>query len=144
MWKEFKEFAVKGNAIDLAIGLVIGAAFSKIVDSLVKDIIMPPIGILLGKVDFSNLFIVLADGKGAGPYLTLDLARQAGAVTLNVGLFLNVVISFLIISFSVFMLVRGLNKLRAEPEATTKECPFCLSVIPIKATRCPHCTSDLA
>jgi len=142
MWKEFKKFAVKGNAVDMAVGLVIGAAFGRIVDSLVKDIMMPPLGMLLGKVDFSNLFLVLADGKTPGPYYSLALAQQAGAVTLNVGLFANIVISFFIVSFAVFMLVRGMNRLH-EPAATTKDCPYCLSKIPLAASRCPHCTSIL-
>ena len=142
MWKEFKEFAVKGNAVDMAVGLVVGAAFGKIVDSLVKDIMMPPLGMLLGKVDFSSLFLVLADGKTPAPYHSLVLAQQAGAVTLNVGLFANMVISFLIVSFAVFMLVRCIAKLR--PVAvTTKGCPYCVSKIPLAATRCPHCTSAL-
>ncbi|MCL2075783.1 MAG: large conductance mechanosensitive channel protein MscL [Betaproteobacteria bacterium] len=148
MWKEFKEFAIKGNAVDMAIGIVIGAAFGKIVDSLVKDIMMPPLGMLLGKVDFSNLFLVLADGKTPGPYHSLTLAQQAGAVTLNVGLFINMVISFLIIAFAVFVLVRGINRLRAQteppaPVATAKDCPYCCSNIPLAATRCPCCTSAL-
>jgi large conductance mechanosensitive channel len=148
MWKEFKEFAVKGNAVDMAVGIVIGAAFGKIVDSLVKDIMMPPLGMLLGKVDFSNLFLVLADGKTPGPYPSLMLAQQAGAVTLNVGLFINMVISFLIVAFAVFMLVRSINKMRAPVEAptpavTTKDCPYCCSQISLAATRCPHCTSTL-
>ncbi|MCL1826080.1 MAG: large-conductance mechanosensitive channel protein MscL [Betaproteobacteria bacterium] len=148
MWKEFKEFAIRGNAVDMAVGIVIGAAFGKIVDSLVKDIMMPPLGMLLGKVDFSNLFLVLADGKTPGPYSTLMLAQQAGAVTLNVGLFINMVISFLIVALAVFMLVRGINKLRATaedsaPAITTKDCPYCCSNISLAATRCPHCTSAL-
>ena len=146
MWKEFKEFAVKGNAVDMAVGIVIGAAFGKIVDSLVKDIMMPPLGLLLGKVDFSNLFLVLAEGKTPGPYHSLTLAQQAGAVTLNVGLFVNMVISFTIVSFAVFMLVKSINKLRApaeKPAVTTKDCPYCCSQISQAATRCPHCTSAL-
>jgi len=146
MWKEFKEFAVKGNAVDMAVGLVVGAAFGRIVDSLVKDIMMPPLGILMGKVDFSNMFLVLADGNTPGPYPSLVLAQHAGAVTLNVGLFANVLISFLIISFAVFMLVRGINRLRAPatiPAPTTKDCLYCVSKIPLAATRCPHCTSTL-
>ena len=145
MWKEFKEFAVKGNAVDMAVGLVIGAAFGKIVDSLVKDIMMPPLGMLLGKVDFSNLFLVLADGKTPGPYNSLTFAQQAGAVTLNVGLFANMVISFFIVSFAVFMLVRGMNRLRAPAPAaaTAKDCPYCFSKIPLAASRCPCCTSIL-
>jgi large conductance mechanosensitive channel len=149
MIKEFKEFAVKGNAIDMAVGIIIGAAFGSIVNSLVKDVIMPPIGLLMGNVDFSNLFIVLKQGAVSGPYATLAEAKKAGAVSINYGMFLNTVISFLIVSFSVFFLVRGINRLRRleatppPPPATTKECPFCLSVIPIKATRCGYCTSDL-
>ena len=147
MWKEFKEFAIKGNAVDMAVGLVIGAAFGRIVDSLVKDIMMPPLGMLLGKVDFSNLFLVLADGNAPGPYHSLTQAQQAGAVTLNLGLFANVVISFFIVAFAVFMLVRGMNRLRtpavAAPAATTKDCPYCLSTIHLAAKRCPHCTSAL-
>jgi len=143
MWNQFKEFAIKSNAVDMAVGLVIGAAFGKIVDSLVKDIMMPPLGLILGKVDFSNLFIVLAEGQTPGPYPSLGLAQQAGAVTLNVGLFVNMVISFLIVSLAVFMLVRGLNKMRTPAVATTKKCPFCLSQISLAATRCPHCTSNL-
>ena len=146
MWNEFKEFAVKGNAVDMAVGLVIGAAFGRIVDSLVKDIMMPPLGMLLGRVDFSNFFLVLADGKTSGPYHSLTLAQQAGAVTLNLGLFANMVISFFIVSFAVFMLVRGMNRLRAPatvPAATAKDCPYCLSKIPLAAIRCPHCTSVL-
>ncbi len=148
--KEVREFAVKGNAVDMAVGIVIGAAFGKIVDSLVKDIIMPPIGILLGKVDFSNLFVVLLDGKTAGPYATLDAAKAAGAVTLNLGVFFNVLISFVIVSFAVFILIKGLNTLRRTVETpaasagpVTKECPFCFTTISIKAVRCPNCTSQL-
>ena len=146
--KEFKEFAVKGNAVDMAVGIVIGAAFGKIVDSLVKDVIMPPIGLLLGKVDFTNLFWVLYDGKMPGPYVSLKAAQDAGAVTLNVGLFINVLISFIIVSFAVFMLVKGINKLRdvtgTAVAAGKKDCPFCFSSISVKATRCPNCTSELA
>ncbi len=146
--KEFKEFAVKGNAVDMAVGIVIGAAFGKIVDSLVKDVIMPPIGLLLGKVDFTNLFLVLYDGKVPGPYISLKAAQDAGAVTLNVGLFINVLISFIIVSFAVFMLVKGINKLRdvtgTAAAAGKKDCPFCFSSISVKATRCPNCTSELA
>ena len=143
MWKEFKEFAVKGNAVDMAVGLVVGAAFGRIVDSLVKDIMMPPLGMLLGRVDFTNLFLVLADGKTPGPYHSLSLAQQAGAVTLNVGVFANIVISFFIVAFAVFMLVRGMNRLRAPASATTKDCPYCLSKMAPAASRCPHCTSTL-
>ena len=118
MLKEFKEFAVKGNVVDMAVGIIIGAAFGKIVDSLVKDVIMPPIGLLLGKVDFSNLFVVLKAGAQAGPYLSVDAAQKAGAVTFNYGLFINTTISFVIIAFAVFLLVRAINRLkREEPPA---------------------------
>ncbi|MBB5019765.1 large conductance mechanosensitive channel [Chitinivorax tropicus] len=118
MFKEFKEFAMRGNVIDLAVGVVIGGAFGKIVDSLVKDIIMPPIGLILGKVDFSNLFITLKEGsKVAGPYETLDAAQKAGAVTLNVGVFANVLVSFIIVAFAIFLLIKGINKMRREEAA---------------------------
>ena len=148
MLKEFKEFALKGNVIDIAVGIIIGAAFGSIVNSLVADVIMPPIGLLLGKVDFSNLFIVLSSGKAAGPYSSIADAKVAGAVTLNYGLFINTVISFAIVSFAVFLLVKNINRLRRLEETppavpTTKECPFCLSTIPVKAVRCGHCTSNL-
>jgi large conductance mechanosensitive channel len=148
MFKEFKEFAMRGNVVDMAVGIIIGAAFGTIVKSLVADVIMPPIGLLLGNVDFSNLFIVLKHGTAAGPFATLADANAAGAVTLNYGMFINTVISFLIVAFAVFMLVRSMNKLKRKevaptPEPTTKECPFCFSTVPIKAVRCPHCTSDL-
>jgi large conductance mechanosensitive channel len=148
MFKEFKEFALKGNVIDLAVGIVIGAAFTSIVNSLVADVIMPPIGLLLGKVDFSNMFIVLRDGKVPGPYQALAAAKAAGAVSINIGLFINAVISFVIVAFSVFLVVKGFNQLKKKEEAppaavTTKVCPKCLSVIALGASRCPHCTSDL-
>lgn len=148
MFKEFKEFALKGNMVDMAVGIIIGAAFGTIISSLVADIIMPPIGLLLGNVDFANLFILLKEGKVPGPYGSLAIAKAAGAVTLNYGVFINTIISFLIIAFSVFLIIRNINKLRRQEEApptvpTTKECPYCLSVIPIKAARCAHCTVDL-
>lgn len=148
MFKEFKEFAVKGNVMDMAVGIIIGAAFGSIVNSLVADVIMPPIGLLLGSVDFSNLFIVLKEGSLPLPYATVADAKKAGAVTLNYGLFINTIISFLIVAFSVFILVKNINRLKREKEApppvpTTKECPYCFSNIPIKAVRCPNCTSDL-
>ncbi len=148
MLKEFKEFAMRGNVIDMAVGIIIGAAFGTIVSSLVADVIMPPIGLLLGRVDFSNLFVVLRGGGVPGPYGTLVAAKQAGAVTLNYGAFVNTVISFLIVAFSVFLLIRGINRLRRQKEAppavpTTKTCPYCFSTIPIKATRCAFCTSEL-
>jgi large conductance mechanosensitive channel len=148
MFKEFKEFAMKGNMVDMAVGIIIGAAFGTIISSLVADIIMPPIGLLLGNVDFANLFILLKEGKVPGPYGSLAIAKAAGAVTLNYGVFINTIVSFLIIAFSVFLIILNINKLRRQEEAqpavpTTKECPYCLSVIPIKATRCAHCTVDL-
>lgn len=148
MLKEFKEFAVKGNVVDMAVGIIIGAAFTSIVTSLVADIIMPPIGLLLGNVDFSNLFIVFREGKVPGPYSSLAAAKAAGAVSLNYGVFVNAVISFLIVSFSVFLLVRSINKMKKQAETppvvpVSKDCPFCFSVIPIKAVRCGHCTSEL-
>lgn len=149
MLKEFKEFAMRGNVVDMAIGIIIGAAFGTIVNSLVADVMMPPIGLLLGNIDFSNLFVVLKEGaKGAGPYASLAEAKAAGAVTVNYGFFINTVISFLIVAFSVFVLIRAINSLRRQEQApppvpTTRECPYCFSNIPIKATRCPQCTSDL-
>ena len=148
MMKEFKEFAVKGNVVDMAVGIIIGAAFGTIVKSLVSDVIMPPIGLALGNVDFANLFVVLKQGTPAGPYPALAEAQAAGAVTINYGAFINTIISFVIIAFAVFLLIRNINKLKREAEEppaepTTKECPFCFSTIPIKATRCGFCTSDL-
>jgi len=147
MFKEFKEFAMRGSVIDMAVGIVIGAAFGTIVNSFVSDIIMPPIGLILGKVDFSSLFIVLKDGKVAGPYDSFAAAKAAGAVTVNYGAFINTIISFLIISFAIFLLIRNINRLKRQQEAPpvpiTKECPYCLSVIPIKAVRCAHCTSEI-
>jgi large conductance mechanosensitive channel len=116
MLKEFKEFAMRGNVVDMAVGIIIGAAFGKIVDSLVKDMIMPPIGVLLGKVDFSNLFFILREGTSAGPYLTLEAAQKAGAVTFNYGMFINTIISFLIVAFAVFLLIRAINRLRRNEE----------------------------
>ncbi|MGE5625536.1 MAG: large-conductance mechanosensitive channel protein MscL [Bacillota bacterium] len=149
MLKEFREFAMRGNVVDMAVGIIIGAAFGAIVKSMVDDIIMPPIGLLLGNVDFSNLFVVLKDGhKLAGPYATLAEAKAAGAVTLNYGLFVNTLISFIIIAFSVFLLIRAMHRMQQRLEAptavTTKECPYCRSTININATRCPNCTSDLS
>ena len=147
MFKEFKEFAMRGNVVDMAVGIIIGAAFGTIIKSLVADIIMPPIGLLLGNVDFSNLFILLKPGNPAGPYLALAEAQKAGAVTINYGAFINTIISFLIVAFAVFLLIRSLNRLKkpeeAPAEAPTKDCPYCLSTIPVKATRCAHCTSEL-
>ena len=148
MWKEFKEFAMRGNVVDMAVGIIIGAAFGTIVKSLVADLIMPPIGLLLGNVDFTNFFLVIKEGAVAGPFATLADAQKAGAVTVNYGLFITTIISFLIVAFAVFLLIRGINNLKRKEEAppaepTTKECPHCLSTIPIKATRCAFCTSEL-
>ncbi|MGB2805560.1 MAG: large conductance mechanosensitive channel protein MscL [Candidatus Zixiibacteriota bacterium] len=149
MLKEFKEFAMRGNVVDMAVGIIIGAAFGTIVKSLVSDVIMPPIGLLLGNVDFANLFIVLKHAvEMAGPYASLADAQAAGAVSLNYGAFINTIISFVIVAFAVFMLIRSINKLKRKEEAppaepTTKECPHCFSTIPIKAMRCPMCTSEL-
>jgi large conductance mechanosensitive channel len=148
MLKEFKEFAMRGNVIDMAVGIIIGAAFGTIVSSLVQDVIMPPIGLLLGNVDFSNFFAVLKEGGVAAPYTSVAAAKAAGAVTLNYGLFITTVINFLIVAFAIFLLVKTINQLKRQAEApppvpTTKECTYCFSSIPIKATRCPHCTSEL-
>jgi large conductance mechanosensitive channel len=143
MFKEFKEFAVKGNVVDMAVGIIIGAAFGKIVTSFVGDVLMPPIGLLMGKVDFSNLFINLS-GK---PYDSLAQAKAAGAATVNVGLFLNTIIDFVIVAFAIFLMVKWINRLKRQPEPepvkTTQDCPLCFSSISVKAIRCPQCTSEL-
>ena len=148
MLQDFKKFAMRGNVVDMAVGIIIGGAFGTIVKSLVDDVIMPPIGLLLGGVDFTDLFITLKEGAQAGPYPTLAAAQEAGAVTISYGVFFNSVISFLIVAFAVFLLIRSINKLTAKeetaPDPTTKACGFCCSDIPIKATRCPACTSELA
>ena len=140
---EFKKFAIQGNAIDLAVGVIIGAAFGKIVASLVEDILMPPLGLLLGGVDFSNLFLTLSGGT----YESVAKAKEAGAATLNYGIFLNHVVNFLIIAFAIFMVVKQINRLKTAPPPpgppTTKDCPYCLMTIPLKATRCGHCTSEV-
>ena len=148
MLKEFKDFAMRGNVIDMAVGIIIGAAFGTIIKSLVNDMLMPPVGLLLGGVDFSNLFIVLQSGTPNIPYSTLTDAQAAGAVTINYGLFINALVSFLIVSFAMFMIIRGINRLQSKEdltpnEPTSKDCSFCKSVIPIGAVRCPHCTSNL-
>jgi len=142
MFKEFKEFAMRGNVVDMAVGIIIGAAFGRIISSLVNDVIMPPIGLLLGKVDFSKLFINLS----GTPYATFADAKNAGAPVIAYGAFLNSVLDFVIVAFVIFLLIRQMNKLKKQPEAapaTTKECPYCLSVVPLKATRCGHCTAQL-
>ena len=142
MFKEFKEFALKGNAVDLAIGVIIGAAFGGIVTSLVNDILMPPIGKILGGVDFSNFFLVL----GSGSFPSVKAAKDAGAATVNYGLFINTVINFVIVASVLFMVVKGMNRLKQEPPPpppSTKECPQCVSAIPLRAKRCPHCTSTV-
>jgi len=149
MFKEFKEFAMRGNVIDMAIGIIIGGAFGPIVGSMVNDILMPPIGMGLGNVDFTNLFILIKEGsKAVAPYASLADAKAAGAVTINYGVFINSLISFVIVAFCVFLLVKTMNRLRREEEAppaapTTKDCPFCCTAIAIQASRCPHCTSEL-
>ncbi|MFH5830995.1 large-conductance mechanosensitive channel protein MscL [Halalkalibaculum sp. DA3122] len=149
MLKEFKEFAVKGNVVDMAVGIIIGAAFTGVVQSLVKDVMMPPLGLLLGGVDFSNFFIVLKEGTAPAPYATITAAQEAGAVTLNYGVFINTILGFLIVAFAVFVLIRYINKLKRPQETpepvvpSLKKCPFCISDIPVEATRCPHCTSEV-
>lgn len=143
MFKEFKEFIMRGNVLDLAVAVIIGAAFGRIVSSFVSDIIMPPIGVVTGKVDFSNLFIDLS-GHG---YPSLAAAKAAGAATINYGVFLNTIIDFLIVAMAIFIVVRQANKFKAKPApaaVTTKDCPFCATAIPIPAKRCPNCTSQLA
>ena len=145
MLKEFREFAMRGNVVDMAVGIIIGAAFGAIVQSLVADVIMPPIGLILGNVDFSNLFVVLKEGAAVAPYAALAEAQKAGAVTINYGKFLNSVVSFIIVAFAVFLLIRAINKVKRQEQIkpTTKECPQCFSSISIKAKRCPNCTSQL-
>ena len=144
MLKEFRDFAMRGNVLDMAIGIIIGGAFGKIVSSVVADIIMPPIGVLMGRVDFSQLYVNLS----GTPYPSLAAAKEAGAVTINYGLFINSLISFVIVAFCVFLLVKTMNRLKREEaappaEPTTRDCPFCCSAIPLKASRCPNCTSEL-
>ena len=147
MFKEFKAFALRGNVLDLAVGIIIGGAFGTIVKSLVDDVIMPPVGLALGDVDFSNLFVLLKPGaKLAPPYATVEQAHAAGAVTVNYGQFINNVITFIIVAFAVFLIVRAANRLKpqdASAAPTTKDCPYCRMAIPVGATRCPHCTTEL-
>ena len=144
MLKEFKEFAMKGNVLDMAVGIIIGAAFGKIITSFVGDVLMPPLGLLLGKMDFSSLFVNLSGTD----YPTLAAAKEAGAATLNYGTFINTIIDFIIVAFAIFLLIRQVNKLKRQPEVapaapTTKDCPYCFSAVALKATRCPNCTSSL-
>jgi large conductance mechanosensitive channel len=143
MFKEFKEFAMRGSVLDMAIGIIIGAAFGRIVSSAVNDILMPPIGLLLGKVDFSNLYINLSGGS----FGSLAEAKSAGAATINYGLFINGIIDFVIVAFVIFLMIRWINRMKRQPAVeavpTSKECPFCATSIPIKASRCPHCTSEI-
>jgi large conductance mechanosensitive channel len=147
MLKEFREFIMRGNVLDLAVGVIIGAAFGGIVTSLVNDVIMPPIGIALGQVDFRDLFFLLKEGTAPGPYASVAAAKAAGAVTLNYGAFINTIINFLIVGFAIFLVVRTANKLHKKPEPPpappAKDCPYCFSSVSQKATRCPHCTSEL-
>lgn len=148
--KEFKEFASRGNVIDMAVGIIIGAAFGAITKSFVDDVLMPPLGMLIGGVDFSNIFVVLREGAAAGPYVSLAAAKEAGAVVISIGIFIQTVLNFLIIAFAVFMMLKSINHLKErgqtpEPAAapTTRECPYCTMTIPLKARRCPECTSPL-
>ncbi len=146
MGREFREFIMRGNVVDMAVGIIIGAVFVAIVKSLVDDIIMPPVGLLLGNIEFTNFFAVLKAGATPGPYETLAQAKAAGAVTVNYGIFINTLISFLVVAFCVFILVKNVNRLRREPapqEPATRECPYCLSTIPVKAVKCSHCTADI-
>ena len=148
MFEEFKKFILRGNVMDLAVGVIMGGVFNAVVKSFVGDILMPPIGLLLGRVDFANLFILLKAGDPVGPYATLVDAQAAGAVTMNYGTFINTIISLIITGLAVFLMVRGVNRLHKEKpappaEPTTKKCPFCATEIPISATRCPNCTSEL-
>lgn len=153
MWKDFREFALRGNVIDLAIGIIIGSAFTTIVQSLVNDILMPPVGLLLGNVEFSDFYLLLQSGDPPGPYATVENAQEAGAVTINYGLFINSIVVFLIVAVTTFLIVRSMNRLYAESQRgkleeeeeapTTKACDYCKEIIPIEAVRCPHCTSHL-
>jgi len=148
MLKEFKDFAMRGNVVDMAVGIVIGAAFGKIVSSVVADIMMPPIGLALGGMDFSNLFVLLKEGTKSAPYLSLAEAQAAGAVTVNYGMFINQLVSFTIVAFALFMVIKGMNRLKREapvpaPAVTQKDCPQCATAIPLAAKRCPNCTSQL-
>ena len=146
--REFREFAMRGNVVDLAVGVIIGAAFSAVVTALVNDVLMPPLGLLIGGADFKNIFFVLRAGAAPGPYTTVEAAKEAGAVTINIGLFLNAVLGFLLVAFAVFLLVRFINRMHrtevAPPLPSTRKCPYCVSDIPLAAVRCPQCTSEVA
>lgn len=150
MFKEFKEFAVRGNVLDMAIGIIVGGAFTPIAKSLVDDVLMPPIGLLLGGVEFEDFFVVLKEGDPSAPYQTVAAAQEAGAVTINYGLFVNTVVVFVLVAFAIFLLVKGINRMRrkeegaAPEEPVSKKCPHCLSDIPTNAGRCAYCTADLA
>jgi len=147
MVNEFKSFVLRGNVADMAVGIIVGGAFGAVVNTLVSEVLMPPLGLLIGGVDFSNFYLVLKQGSVSGPYASLAAARAAGAVTMNYGVFANAIISFLIMAFAVFMLIKSLTAIRSKPEpeaaASGKECPYCCSSVPVKATRCPACTSQL-
>ena len=150
MLKEFREFALRGNVLDMAVGIIIGASFGTIINSLVNDILMPPVGWLLGGVDFSNYYLTIKSGSPAGPYTSLGDAQTAGAVTVNFGLFINAMISFLIVALAMFLLIRAINRMqtrldkeKGQESPTTKDCPYCFSTIPVKASKCAHCTSQL-
>jgi large conductance mechanosensitive channel len=146
MFKEFREFAVRGNVVDLAVGLILGASFGTIVKSMVDDLLMPPLGLFTGGMDFADQFALLRAGKPPGPYLSLEQAKAAGAVTVNYGAFLNNIVSFVLVAFAVFLVVRAVNRLHRKepaPPPSSKRCPFCATDIPLAAVRCPHCTSEL-
>jgi large conductance mechanosensitive channel len=145
MFKEFREFAVRGSVVDLAVGLILGASFGTVVKSVVDDLLMPPLGLVTGGMDFADQFVLLRAGNPPGPYLSLEQAKTAGAVTMNYGAFLNNVVGFVLVAFAVFVLVRAVNRLRREepPPPNSKSCPFCATDIPAAAVRCPHCTSEL-
>jgi large conductance mechanosensitive channel len=147
-FREFREFAMRGNVVDMAVGIIIGAAFTSVVSSLVNDVLMPPIGMFIGGDDIKNLFVTLRRGTPLGPYPTVEAAKAAGAVTINYGLFANAALSFLLVAFATFMLVRMINRMRRNqvappPPPSTRKCPFCATDIPLAALRCPHCTSDV-
>ena len=146
--REFREFAMRGNVVDMAVGIIIGAAFTTVVQSFVNDLLMPPLGLLIGGEDFKNLFFVLRRGTVPGPYATIEAAKAAGAVTVNIGLFLNAMLGFLLVAFAAFVLVRFINRLRRDqaplPPPATRKCPYCIMDIPVAATRCPQCTSEVA